>query len=61
MLQAQRELSGSGGFNLISSAKPESLQGEWLEGFSLVITFFPGQGQDSVYFSLQWGDESRHQ
>lgn len=60
MLQVQCELSGSGEFNLISSAKPESLQGEWLEGFSLIITFFPGQWQDSVYFSLQQGDESRH-
>lgn len=58
MLLAQHELSGSGGFNLISSAKPESLQGQWLGGFSLIIIFFPAQGQDSVYFSLQQGDES---
>lgn len=60
MLRAQCELSGSGGFNLISSAKPESLEGQWLEGFALIITFFPPQGQDCVYSSLQQGDESRH-
>lgn len=60
MLQAQCELLGSGGFNLISLVKPESLQAQQLEGFSLIITFSPAQGQDSVYFSLQQGDESRH-
>lgn len=59
ILQEQCELSGSGGFNLIYSVKPELLQGEWLEGVSLIITFFPGQGQVGVYF-LQQGDESRH-
>lgn len=51
MLQAQREFSGSGEFNLISSAKPESLQGEWLEGFFLIITFFRGQGLRTVFIS----------
>lgn len=52
LLRAQQELWGSWRFSLIPPAKPVSLQSKWLEGFSVIITFFPGQVLRKAFMSV---------
>lgn len=52
LLWVQRELSGSWRFNLIPPAESVLLQSKGLKGFSVMITFFPGQGLRKAFMSV---------